>query len=50
MCARVLTNMGDGLPEASQFMTKSSVLNTVTDSGCVLITGGLLTAYIKSHS
>lgn len=45
MC--VLTNMGKGLPEASQLMTKSSTLKTVTDSGCVVMAGGLLTARTK---
>lgn len=38
------TNVGEGFPVASQFMPKSSTLKTVTDSGCVVITGGLLTA------
>lgn len=43
-----LTNVGEGLPEASQLMTRSSTLKTVTDSGCVVIIGGLLTAKTKS--
>lgn len=43
----VLTNMGGGFPEASQFMTRSSTLKTVTDSGCVVMTGGLFTTKIK---
>lgn len=49
MCVRLLTNMGEGLPEASQLMTRSSTLKTVTDSGCVVITGGLLTARNKNR-
>lgn len=43
-CVFVVTNMGEGLPAASQLMTRSSTLKTVTDSGCVVMTGGLLTA------
>lgn len=39
--------MGKGLPLASHLMTRSSTLKTVTDSGCVVITGGLLTARTK---
>lgn len=45
----VLTNMGIGLPDASQLMTRSSTLKTVTDSGCVEIIGGLLTARTKTR-
>lgn len=38
-----VANFGRGLPEASHFTTKSSTLKTVTDSGCVVIAGGILT-------
>lgn len=37
------TNVGEGCPVASQVMTRSSMLKTVTDSGWVVITGGVLT-------
>lgn len=39
-----VTNIGGGLPEASHLMTRSSTLKMVTDSGCVVIAGGILTA------
>lgn len=42
------TNMGGGLPDASQLITRSSTLKMVTDSGCVMITGGFLTARTKT--
>lgn len=44
MCVCMLTNIGGGLPVASQLMTRSSTLKTVTDPGCVVIIGGLFTA------
>lgn len=47
VCVRVCmceTNVGEGLPEASHLMTRSSTLKTVTDSGCVVMAGGILTA------
>lgn len=37
------TNVGEGCPVASQVMTRSSMLKTVTDPGCVVITGGVMT-------
>lgn len=49
VCVCVVSYMGEGLPEASQLMTRSSMLKTVTDSGCVVMIGGLLTAGIKNQ-
>lgn len=43
MCVWV-AYVGEGLPEASHLMTRSSTPKTVTDSGCVVIAGGSLTA------
>lgn len=39
-----VANIGGGSPEASHLMTRSSTLKMVTDSGCVVIAGGILTA------